>query len=42
MAFDVLRLLIDVAKEPLRVRVRRQGLSGPNTIRELLAAGRRR
>lgn len=33
---DVGRLLLDVAKEPIRVRVRRQGLGGPNVIRELL------
>jgi Sulfotransferase family len=33
---DAGRLLADVAKEPLRVRLRRQGLGGPNPIRELL------
>jgi hypothetical protein len=33
---DVLRLVEDVVKEPVRVRIRRQGLGGPNVIRELL------
>jgi hypothetical protein len=33
---DLGRLIADVAKEPVRVRMRRQGLGGPNVIRELL------
>jgi hypothetical protein len=33
---DLGRLIGDVAKEPIRVRLRRQGLGGPNVIRELL------
>lgn len=36
LAPDLGRLLIDVAKEPVRVRVRRRGIGGPNVIRELL------
>lgn len=35
---DVGRLIVDVAKEPIRVRLRRQGLGGPNAIRALLDA----
>jgi Sulfotransferase family len=33
---DLGRLVVDVAKEPVRVRLRRQGLGGPNVIRELM------
>ena len=33
---DIRHLIGDVAKEPVRVRIRRQGLGGPNVIRELL------
>jgi hypothetical protein len=35
---DLRRMTIDIAKEPARVRIRRQGLSGPNVVRELLRA----
>jgi hypothetical protein len=31
-------LLIDLAKEPVRVRIRGRGIGGPNVIRELLAS----
>ena len=34
---DLGRLAIDLGKEPVRVRVGRQGLGGPNVIRELLS-----
>jgi hypothetical protein len=33
---DLRSLVEDVAKEPARVRIRKQGLGGPNVIRELL------
>lgn len=35
---DLGRLLVDVAKEPIRVRTRNSRLGGPNVIRELLNA----
>jgi Sulfotransferase family len=35
---DARRLAADLAKEPIRVRVRRGGIGGPNVIRELLKA----
>jgi Sulfotransferase family len=35
---DLGRLLSDVAKEPIRIKVRRSGIGGPNVIRELLKA----
>ena len=35
---DVASLLDDLAREPVRVRMRRQGIGGPNAIRELLRA----
>jgi hypothetical protein len=35
---DIGRLVLDVAKEPVRVRLRRGGVGGPNVIRQLLAA----
>lgn len=35
---DLGRLVLDVAKEPVRVRIRDQGIGGPNVIRELLRA----
>ena len=35
---DLGRLVLDVAKEPVRVRIRNQGIGGPNVIRELLGA----
>jgi hypothetical protein len=35
---DLGRAIVDVAKEPIRVRIRHQGLGGPNVIRELLMA----
>lgn len=35
---DIGRLLKDVAKEPLRIRMRGSALDGPNVIRELLRA----
>jgi hypothetical protein len=34
---DVGRMLRDVAREPVRVRIRRHGLRGPNVIRQLSA-----
>ncbi len=37
LAPDLSRLLVDVAKEPVRVRIRGQGVGGPNVIRSLLA-----
>ena len=41
---DAGALLLDLAKEPVRVRIRGRGIGGPNVIRELLArrAGVRR
>lgn len=36
LASDVRRMLVDVAKEPLRVRTHNAWLGGPNVIRELL------
>jgi hypothetical protein len=38
LAADLGRLVVDVAKEPVRVRIRRDGIGGPNVIRELLEA----
>jgi hypothetical protein len=38
LAPDLGRLVLDVAKEPVRVRIRRHGIGGPNVIRELLKA----
>jgi Sulfotransferase family len=38
LGLDLRRLLLDVAKEPVRVRIRGGGIGGPNVIRELLAA----
>jgi Sulfotransferase family len=38
LAPDLGRLVVDVAREPVRVRVREQGIGGPNVIRELLGA----
>lgn len=35
---DLGQLLLDVVKEPVRMRIRRQGIGGPNVIRELLSA----
>jgi Sulfotransferase family len=35
---DIGRLISDVAKEPIRVQVRRRGIGGPNVLRELLRA----
>jgi len=35
---DLGRLLADVAKEPIRIQVRRRGIRGPNVLRELLRA----
>jgi len=35
---DLVRTIGDFAREPVRVRTRRQGLGGPNVIRSLLAA----
>ncbi len=35
---DLGRLIGDVAKEPIRVRMRRRGIGGPNVLRELLKA----
>jgi len=35
---DVGGLLLDLVKEPVRVRIRRRGAGGPNVIRELLAS----
>jgi hypothetical protein len=35
---DIARLLVDVAKEPIRVRTRNRSLGTPNVIRTLLAA----
>jgi hypothetical protein len=40
LAPDLRRLIIDVAKEPVRVRIRRNGIGGPNVIRELLKVER--
>jgi hypothetical protein len=37
LALDLRELLLDVAKEPVRVRIRGGGIGGPNVIRELLA-----
>jgi Sulfotransferase family len=36
LAPDLGRLALDVAREPVRVRVREQGVGGPSVIRELL------
>lgn len=36
LAPDLRRLVVDLVKEPVRVRVRRGGIGGPNVIRELL------
>jgi len=36
---DVGRMARDVAREPVRVRIRRHGVAGPNVIRQLLASG---
>jgi hypothetical protein len=36
LARDLVSLVADIVKEPVRVRIRRQGLGGPNVIRELL------
>jgi hypothetical protein len=36
VAGDLGRLIVDIAKEPVRVRIRRQGLGGPNVVRKLL------
>jgi hypothetical protein len=38
LAPDLLRLVKDVAKEPIRVRSRNRKLGGPNVIRELLSS----
>ncbi len=38
LAPDIGRLALDVAKEPVRVRLRGQGIGGPNLMRELLSA----
>lgn len=38
VAPDLRRLALDVVKEPVRVRIREQGIGGPNVIRELLRA----
>ncbi|HEX4838411.1 MAG TPA: sulfotransferase [Solirubrobacteraceae bacterium] len=38
MTSDIGRLVKDVAKEPIRIRVRGAALDGPNVIRELLKA----
>ena len=38
LASDLCRLVVDLAKEPVRVRMRAGELGGPNMIRELLAA----
>ncbi len=35
---DLGRLISDVAKEPIRIKVRRRGIGGPNVLRELLKA----
>jgi Sulfotransferase family len=35
---DLGRLVSDVAKEPIRIRIRRRGIGGPNVLRELLKA----
>ena len=35
---DLGRLVSDVAKEPIRIQVRRRGIRGPNVLRELLKA----
>jgi hypothetical protein len=35
---DFGRMLMDIAKEPIRVRIRRLGIGGPNVIRELIKA----
>jgi hypothetical protein len=34
---DVGRMVRDIAREPMRVRIRRRGIAGPNVIRKLLA-----
>jgi Sulfotransferase family len=33
---DIRRLAVDLAKEPVRARMRRNGIGGPNVVRELL------
>ncbi len=38
LAPDLRQLALDVLKEPVRVRIRRHGVAGPNVIRELLKA----
>jgi hypothetical protein len=35
---DLGRLVGDVAREPVRIRIRRRGIAGPNVLRELLKA----
>jgi hypothetical protein len=35
---DMKRMVGDVAREPIRVRIRRHGIAGPNVIRKLLAS----
>jgi hypothetical protein len=35
---DLGRMISDVAKEPIRIQVRRRGIGGPNVLRELLKA----
>lgn len=35
---DIGRLIGDLAKEPIRIQVRRRGIGGPNALRELLRA----
>jgi hypothetical protein len=37
LASDAGRLALDLVKEPVRVRIRRDGIGGPSVIRELLA-----
>jgi hypothetical protein len=37
---DVTRMIRDVAREPVRVRIRRHGVVGPNVIRQLLHTSR--
>jgi hypothetical protein len=40
LAPDLGRLLADLAKEPVRARIRRGGIGGPSALRELAFAGR--
>lgn len=35
---DLARLVSDVAREPVRIQMRRRGIGGPNVLRELLKA----